>query len=102
MGISNQSCIAKNVATKEEVIACFDKTNELLGQNIDYKFCPHEQRHYNCYCRKPQAGLAAEFIEKYKLNPEECIFVGDQPSDMQLAEKCGFRFYGIKEFFYAS
>jgi len=99
LGVSNQSGIGKGELTYEQGIACFEKTNKLLGLNIDYKFCPHSQFPINCYCRKPMPGLGVEFIEKYKLDPSQCIMVGDKKTDMTFAERCGFNFIESSDFF---
>jgi histidinol-phosphate phosphatase family protein len=99
LGASNQSFVSKNVMTEEQAIACFEKTNELLGVNIDYKFCPHPSYPQICYCRKPMPGMAVEFIEKYKLDPSQCIMVGDSKTDKTFASRCGFQYSKPKDFF---
>jgi HAD superfamily hydrolase (TIGR01662 family) len=92
LGLSNQSGIASGKVTLEDAIACFNKTNELLGHNIEYAFCPHGKFPTNCYCRKPQSGYGVHFIEKYKLDPKQCIFVGDRTTDKTFAERLGMKF----------
>jgi len=99
LGVSNQSSIAKNELTNIKAKECFDKTNELLGLKIDYKFCPHRSYPQVCYCRKPMPGIGVEFIEKYKLNPSKCIMVGDMKSDATFAQRCGFRYIPAEQFF---
>jgi len=99
LGVSNQASIAKKDLTINHAKECFDKTNELLGVNIDYKFCPHRSYPQVCYCRKPMPGFGVEFIEKYKLNPSKCIMVGDMKSDTTFAERCGFRYIPATTFF---
>lgn len=98
LGVSNQSGIARKQLTMEDAIACFEKTNELLGFDIDYVFCPHNVPP-TCYCRKPQSGLGVHLIEKHKLNPKDCIFVGDQTTDKTFAERLGFRYFDQSVFF---
>jgi histidinol phosphatase-like enzyme len=83
----------------ETAVACFERTNELLGLKIDYHFCPHQSNPPVCYCRKPQSGNAVLLIEKYKLNPAECIFVGDQTSDKTFAARAGFKYFHVDQFF---
>jgi len=99
LGISNQSGIAKKKLTREIADACFERTNALLGVEIDYRFCPHGSFPISCFCRKPMPGFGIEFIEKYKLNPSETIFVGDMTTDRTFAERCGFKFYEADYFF---
>ncbi|MBD3408231.1 MAG: HAD-IIIA family hydrolase [Candidatus Lokiarchaeota archaeon] len=99
LGVSNQSFVGKGVITHKEAESCFEKTNELLGLDIDYRFCPHYYFPINCYCRKPMPGLGVELVEEYKLNPDETIMVGDQTTDKTFARRCGFQFQHADKFF---
>jgi D-glycero-D-manno-heptose 1,7-bisphosphate phosphatase len=99
LGVSNQSGVDKGILTYEDAVACFERTNELLGHKIDYVFCPHQSAPPNCYCRKPQSGHGVHFIEKYKLNVNECIFVGDKTTDKTFAQRVGFQYFHPDEFF---
>lgn len=99
LGISNQSDVSKGNLTAETAEACFDKTNEMLGVDIDYAYCPHGVPPITCWCRKPMPGLGVQFIEKYKLDPAKCIMVGDQTSDKTFASRCGFQFIHADQFF---
>ena len=98
LGVSNQSGIAKGALTEAEADACFKRTNQLLGSNIEYHFCPHSPMP-PCYCRKPQVGLAVLLIEKHKLDPRKCIFVGDMTSDRTFARRAGFQYKTANDFF---
>jgi HAD superfamily hydrolase (TIGR01662 family) len=99
LGVSNQSGVAKGHLTYERAKECFDKTNELLGFDIDVSFCPHSVPTIVCYCRKPGVGHGVEFIEKYKLDPVQCIMVGDMKTDETFAKRCGFKYVPAEEFF---
>lgn len=99
LGISNQSGISNNKLTYEQAKTCFDKTNELLGQEIDYLFCPHPSWPNRCWCRKPRMFHAIQFIEKYKLDVSQTIFVGDYHTDQEMAERVGFKYFDQKDFF---
>lgn len=99
LGASNQSGIAKESVTEAQVRACFDETNRRLGLDIQYHFCPHRIPPVSCYCRKPHPGMGALFIEKYKLLPSTCIMVGDMTTDETFAERCGFPYKDVNEFF---
>lgn len=98
LGASNQSAIAKGLsaAVAEE---CFRQTNRLLGQDIDFVYCPHKVPPVVCYCRKPAPAMGATHIWKYKLKPSDCIMVGDKTEDKTFAGRCGFRFMTPEEFF---
>ncbi len=99
LGVSNQSGIGKGVLTSAQAIACFERTNELLGVKIDYRFCPHGTFPVRCYCHKPMIGFGVEFIEQYKLNPAQTIMVGDMTKDETFAKRCGFQYANSAEFF---
>lgn len=99
LGASNQSGIARGSVTQEAVVEVFEETNRLLGLNIEYNFCPHPSNPVMCYCRKPAPGMAAIFIEKYKLLPSKCIMVGDMTSDKTFANRSGFEFVHVNDFF---
>ena len=99
LGVSNQSFISKGIFTLEQAQQCFENTHVMLGVDIDYLFCPHQAYPQVCYCRKPMPGMGVQFIEKYKLDPSQCIMVGDMKTDQTFAERCGFQFINSQKFF---
>lgn len=99
LGVSNQSGIHKGDLTEDKAHQLFKKTNDLLGLNIEYTFCPHQSAPPMCYCRKPAVGHGVMLINKHKLNRKECIFVGDQTTDKTFATRCGFQYVDQAEFF---
>jgi HAD superfamily hydrolase (TIGR01662 family) len=99
LGVSNQSGVAKGDLTYEQADEIFKYTNKLLGIDIEYKFCPHGFFPQVCYCRKPIPGFGVEFIEKYKLDPDQCVMVGDLKTDNTFADRCGFQYKDAKNFF---
>jgi HAD superfamily hydrolase (TIGR01662 family) len=101
LGVSNQSGIAKDNPVEKDAIACFEKTNNLLGLNIEYAYCPHRVPPISCFCRKPMPGMAVQFFYKYKLDPTKCIMVGDVTSDKTFAKRSHMKFIHADEFFEA-
>lgn len=99
LGISNQSGIAKGLLADDVAKELFDYTNQQLGIDIEYRYCPHQSAPISCYCRKPMPGIGVEFILKHKLNRKECIFVGDMTTDKTFAQRCGFQYADQAEFF---
>lgn len=99
LGASNQSGIAKGELSYDKAVELFNYTNEQLGLDIEYRFCPHQSAPISCYCRKPQSGVGVEFILKHKLNRKQCIFVGDMTTDATFASRCGFQYVDQAEFF---
>jgi HAD superfamily hydrolase (TIGR01662 family) len=101
LGVSNQSGVSKNNPSHEVVRECFDKTNELLGLDIEYSYCPDNPAPVQCYCRKPMPGMAVEFCYNYKLDPRKCIMVGDRTSDKTFAKRSHIGTYVDAEEFFA-
>ncbi len=99
LGVSNQSFVAKGDFTIKQLIKCFENTHALLGIDFERKFCPHPAFPQVCYCRKPMPGIGVEFIEKHKLDPSQCIMVGDMKVDNTFANRCGFQFVHADDFF---
>lgn len=99
LGVSNQSTHEKKEClTPLDVIeACFDRTNEVTGLDIDWKYCPHYRFPTACYCRKPQVGMAAEWIMERQLDPSKCTYFGDQTSDKTFAKRAGFNFVHVDD-----
>jgi histidinol phosphatase-like enzyme len=94
LGASNQStCEKKEYMTPQPIVdECFNRTNELLGDNIEWSYCPHYRFPVACYCRKPQCGIGAYMIHTYKLDPKKCTYFGDKTEDKTWAIRCGFNF----------
>jgi len=104
LGISNQSGVSQASDSPKYVSDvtcrdCFDETNRQLGHDIEYLFAPDRGGPPSSYWRKPMAGMGVVFIEKYKLNPDACIYVGDMKSDQTFAARAGFQFEWAKDFF---
>jgi len=100
LGVSNQSGIAKGTPDEAGAIACFERTNELLGHDIEYHYCPHRVPPISCYCRKPMPGLGVQLFHKYKLDPRQCIMVGDMTSDKTFAKRSHIGKYVDAEVFF--
>lgn len=99
LGASNQSGVAKEEMTFDECGALFEQTNKALGQDIDVLFDVSRGGPVSSWLRKPMPGMGVDFIWRHKLNPEECIMVGDMTSDKTFAKRCGFQFEWAKDFF---
>lgn len=99
LGASNQSGIAKGELAFDKCQALFKHTNKLLGHDIEVSFCPHQSAPPVCYCRKPQIGMGVDYINRYKLDRSQSIFVGDYGTDKSFAQRCGFQYVDQAEFF---
>ncbi|MCI0459915.1 MAG: HAD-IIIA family hydrolase [Gemmataceae bacterium] len=100
LGASNQSGIAKGNLTAADAEACFAETLKQLELKFgEVRYCPHKVPPISCYCRKPGPGMGVELIVKYKLDPRQCLYVGDLGTDASFAARCGFQFVEHNEFF---
>ena len=100
LGASNQSGIAKGTLTAATAEACFAETLRQLKLTFkEVRYCPHKVPPISCYCRKPGPGMGVELIVKYKLDPRQCLYVGDLGTDKSFAQRCGFQFAEHTEFF---
>lgn len=99
--ITNQSGIGRGYYTLKD----FERLNnymieELKKKNINIKevaFCPHHPND-NCECRKPKPGMILKLIEKYKIDIETSILIGDKMSDIQAGQNAGIkRNYLVKD-----
>jgi len=99
LGVSNQSAVSKGDLTEEGARACFQRTNELLGLDIEVSFCPHEPAPIGCFCRKPMPGMAVAHIERHRLARAHTVMVGDMTTDRTFAARAGVRFVDQGDFF---
>ncbi len=101
LGLSWQPEIADKTMSMEAVEAAFARTQELLGVPIEIAYCPHPAGPPICWCRKPLPGLGVELIDRYQLDPAQCIYVGAGAQDPGFARRLGVQFRPADEFFAA-
>ena len=99
LGLSNQSGVHKGELTEDKAHELFVHTNKLLGLNIEYRFCPHQSAPISCYCRKPMPGVFVEFMLKHKLDPKQCLMVGDMKTDETFSKRAGIQYVDQEDFF---
>lgn len=97
--ISNQSAIARGLATEDQIKQINSHLISLLekqGARIDATyFCPHhpengiEKYKKRCDCRKPNTGMLKEASIKFNVQPKDCFMIGDMTSDIQAGRNFG-------------
>jgi aryl-alcohol dehydrogenase-like predicted oxidoreductase/histidinol phosphatase-like enzyme len=92
LGVSWQPEVARGEKSAADVGATFARTHELLGAEIDCVYCPHGDGPPVCWCRKPLPGLGALLIERHRLDPARCVYVGHDASDEAFARAVGFTY----------
>jgi D-glycero-D-manno-heptose 1,7-bisphosphate phosphatase len=92
--ITNQRGIAlghTNPAELDEIHRNMVRELARVGARIDDVFCcPHN--YGECNCRKPQPGLIDQAVEKWDIDLQRSLFIGDSKLDEDLARNCGIRF----------
>jgi aryl-alcohol dehydrogenase-like predicted oxidoreductase len=91
--------IADNTMTAEQVEAGFATVQEKLGVSIEVLYCPHAAGPPKCWCRKPLPGLGVVFVQRHRLDPSQCIYIGSGPQDPGFARRLGFQYRDADEFF---
>jgi aryl-alcohol dehydrogenase-like predicted oxidoreductase len=99
LGLSWQPGVARGSQTPESVAASFARASELLGTDVDWAYCPHGEGPPVCWCRKPLPGLGVVLIERHRLDPARCIYVGRDAADQAFARVLGFTYRSADEVF---
>jgi D-glycero-D-manno-heptose 1,7-bisphosphate phosphatase len=86
--VTNQSVIAKGMATREQVDATNARVDELVGPFDVWCVCPHDAAD-DCPCRKPRPGMVLDAARRLGLDPSEVVVVGDIGADVGAALAAG-------------
>ena len=95
---TNQSGVGRGYFNFEDVVKCNNKMLEIinLGDNIFKEICiapdyPPFEKTY----RKPSPLFANEIIDKYNIERDSIIYIGDSISDLRTAKNVGCKAYGV-------
>ena len=99
LGLSWRPEVAAQTLSAAEVDASFARLQEVVGAPIEVLYCPHPAGPPICWCRKPLPGLGVVFIQRHRLDPSQCIYVGVGPQDPGFARRLGFQYRDAQEFF---
>lgn len=101
--VTNQSGVARGYYSEDDVTKLHNWMQielSMMGAHIDDFFhCPHhpegtvEQYKLACKCRKPQPGLLQNALNKWPVDKENSLLIGDKLSDIQAAEAAGIKGY---------
>jgi aryl-alcohol dehydrogenase-like predicted oxidoreductase/histidinol phosphatase-like enzyme len=84
--------ISEGKTTDAAVRACFERTKELLGTDLDFAYCSHPAGPPLCWCRKPLPGLVLQFAFRHRLALNQCLLIGRSPADRTLAGRIGMNY----------
>jgi histidinol-phosphate phosphatase family protein len=88
--VTNQSAVARGLATAEQVRAVNARVEQLLGPFDTVQVCPHGEDD-GCACRKPAPGMVHAAAAELGLAPYELAVVGDIGADVLAAAAAGAR-----------
>lgn len=95
--ITNQRGIARGLMSEADLSLIHKKMLDELnarGAHVDDIFyCPHELN--SCDCRKPRPGMLYAARDKWNIDIERSLLLGDSDSDAELAAACGLRFLRV-------
>jgi D-glycero-D-manno-heptose 1,7-bisphosphate phosphatase len=105
--ISNQTVIARGLATEEDVNNINQELNRRLiaasGAGVDsFYVCPHHPKatldsyRVNCDCRKPKPGLILRAAKEHDLDLARSFAVGDRITDIIAGARAGCRTVLVK------
>ena len=94
--LTNQSGIARGYYTEQDFLELSQWMRGQFTQQdlplLDIFYCPHHPQaiipnyRQNCRCRKPSPGMIEQACDKYLIDLDNSIMIGDRISDMQAAK----------------
>ncbi len=108
--VTNQSAVARNLCSEEEVKNIHKKMETELGEQGAWldaiHYCPHhpdkgfpeENPTYkiDCDCRKPKTGMFRKAIEKFNIDPRISYMIGDSERDIKAGASTGCITMGVR------
>jgi D,D-heptose 1,7-bisphosphate phosphatase len=108
--VTNQSAIARNLCTVDELDAIHKKLETDLGKKGSWLdaiyYCPHhpdkgypeENPEYkiDCDCRKPKTGMFRKAAEDFHIDLSQSLMIGDSERDIQAGINVGSVTIGVR------
>lgn len=108
--VTNQSVIAKGLASEKDVDDIHAKLESLLGEKNAYinriYYCPHhpergflgERKEYKikCDCRKPKTGMLEKATKELNIELNDSFMIGDRTVDIFTGIKAGLKTILVK------
>ncbi|HKL37338.1 MAG TPA: HAD-IIIA family hydrolase [Bacteroidales bacterium] len=108
--VTNQSAVARNYITPEELGNIHDELKRLLagrGAKADaIYYCPHRERLdeepgnpefiMDCECRKPKPGMLYQAADDFDIDLTRSYLIGDSARDILAGKRAGCTTIGLK------
>jgi mannose-1-phosphate guanylyltransferase/phosphomannomutase len=108
--VTNQSAIARNLCTEEDIRAIHRSMETTLGRDKAWLdgiyYCPHhpdkgfpeENPIYkiDCDCRKPRTGMFRKAAEDFNISTGDSYMIGDSERDIQAGINAGCVTVGVR------
>ena len=88
--ISNQSGVARGLIRPDELAAVNQRVDSLFGPFDTWQVCIHGDADH-CACRKPAPALVGAAARALRIDPADCVLIGDIGADVQAALRAGAR-----------
>lgn len=90
--VTNQAIVNRGMVPRQTV----DEINRRMAREIErhggrvemIAYCPHRPEE-RCRCRKPRPGLILDLMGRYRLEPRDCVVIGDALSDIDAGQAAG-------------
>ena len=99
--VTNQSGVARGLFDEAAVMrlhAWMDGEFARHGARIDaWSYCPHHptegvgRYRRDCACRKPSSGMLYDLMERFPIDRDRSVLIGDKASDLEAAAGAGVR-----------
>jgi len=92
--ITNQSGVARGYYSEKDIKILHQwLTNNLAKKGISIQeifYCPHHPKFdFECNCRKPKPGMIINAKNKYNLDLNNSILIGDKSTDIESGKNAG-------------
>jgi D-glycero-D-manno-heptose 1,7-bisphosphate phosphatase len=90
--VTNQGGVGLGFLKERELQLIHQRLHELVeemgGKVREISYCPHKPK-AGCECRKPNAGQLFDLAEKYDIDLQRSVMVGDHERDIEAGKKAG-------------
>ena len=96
---TNQSAVARGFISEQDMLEFNCELLSYIQINFHltistFLYCPnHPEFSRNCRCRKPNPGMLLSLMKIYGITRSNCLFIGDQTTDKEAAQRSGVSFF---------